>query len=141
MKLKLKQALNYLPHNVLIQRVYKGNLSDTQYSDTVPLTISDIEYYFGDNCSEFNSIRLVLKPITDLTTEFIKENNILDSMPCDYYLGFDIEIDESGTVGLRTPESWLPVTNWIPLYEELFKHHIDVYGLIDDGLAIDINTL
>lgn len=60
---------------------------------------------------------------------------------CEYYLGFDIEIDSLGVVGLRTPDSWLPIVNWIPLYQKLFELHLDVFGLIEKGLAIDINKV
>ena len=33
------------------------------------------------------------------------------------------------------------VSNQLKLYEYLFKNHFDVYGLIEKGLAIDVNTI
>lgn len=33
------------------------------------------------------------------------------------------------------------VVNQLELFEWLFEHHFDIYGLIDQDLAVDINTL
>jgi hypothetical protein len=44
----------------------------------------------------------------------------------------DSELEQEGYVNLMVANETLQV---------LFKHHFDVFGLIDAGLAIDINTL
>lgn len=38
-------------------------------------------------------------------------------------------------------ETILPVTNQLQLFQQLFEWHFDVFNLIENGLAIDINTL
>ena len=36
---------------------------------------------------------------------------------------------------------WNPPFNQLQLFEKLYQYHFDVFGLIEQGLAIDINTL
>lgn len=37
--------------------------------------------------------------------------------------------------------NWLKPFNQLELFEKLFEWHFDIFGLIEKGLAIDINTL
>jgi hypothetical protein len=41
----------------------------------------------------------------------------------------------------RPSNSWAIVNNQIELWNKLYEYHIDVFGLIEKGIAIDINTL
>lgn len=38
-------------------------------------------------------------------------------------------------------EDWQPSFNQLAIFNKLFEWHFDVYGLIENNLAIDINTL
>lgn len=51
----------------------------------------------------------------------------------DTFNGFGLHIKPMNDV--------LFVSNQIKLYNYLFEHHFDIYGLISKGLAIDINTI
>jgi hypothetical protein len=47
----------------------------------------------------------------------------------------DFEIDS------HNDTSYFPANTAYNLYEFLFEHHFDVFGLIPAGLAVDINTI
>ena len=70
--------------------------------------------------------RLILRPLSDLTKEELYSN------------GFDCHVDylthENKGVEWTLKAPYTHV-------EYLFKNHFDVFGLIPQGLAIDINTL
>lgn len=44
---------------------------------------------------------------------------------------------------LKSENIWIPqkVTQQLEMFQYLFENHFDVFGLIDAGLAIDINTI
>ena len=49
---------------------------------------------------------------------------------------------DNGFVTIYSPDGiGRIIPNQLQLFEYLFEHHFDVYGLIEKGLAIDINTL
>lgn len=78
-----------------------------------PFTLNDIYDYFSDK------LEADISPYTFISEEFLHE----------FSIDFD-EIFESKT-------EWLPVG----LYNLLIKHHFDIFGWIEKGLAVDINGL
>ena len=102
----------------------------------------------GIDSVNYEQFKPILRPLSDLTKEiehngerFVPVEEIKQFFPAGWYLGFEIEIDSLGVAGLRTPESWLPIGNWPRLFKMLYRWHFDVEGLIEKGLAIDINTI
>ena len=71
-------------------------------------------------------------------TPFSREFFELDLSDCCFDFGFEIfgenEFDICET-------SYFPIRNQLELFQKLFEWNFDVFGLIEQGLAIDINTL
>ena len=90
----------------------------------------------------------ILRPLSDLTKEI--EHNGERFVPIDELWGQTLGEIDSNTYDdyffnpdLKT--TWICKENVLQLewvvVEKLFEWHFDVFGLIDAGLAIDINTL
>lgn len=83
----------------------------------------------NNDAYEISSCRLILRPLSDLTKEI--EHNGEKFVPTKALSMWDLE----GITAIDIPH--IPVN----LYELLLKWHFDVFDLIGQGLAIDINTL
>jgi hypothetical protein len=118
MKLELKHLAPYLPSGVFVIESEVKEVMVLHGVGVDRITLSDGDY---DGLDRF---RLILRPLG----EFISEEDIVDEM---------------------THNELLMMGNNIDLVERLsydviklmFKNHFDVFGLIEKGLAIDINTL
>jgi hypothetical protein len=139
--LQLNHLAGYLPHD--LQCMF---LSEPDSKEPNIKTLHGIEKGFESDIvigmfdefdnSEFNYFKPILRPLSDLTKEievdgekfvpidWIEKNNpTKDEMPCAIMLNGFVEM------------------HYYRDYEKLFEWHFDVFGLIEKGLAIDINTL
>ncbi len=77
----------------------------------------------------------ILRPLSDLTKEIeVNGNNFIPNIESFIYLGgrfLDITLEEDENRISKLPYD---------LMLKLFEWHFDVFGLIEKGLAIDINT-
>lgn len=125
MKLELKHLAPYLPYKIN----YIDDKGVKTSMNTIDFGCNLVNMGWG-NALEPKEIKPILRPLSDLTKgeyAFIWENEIT----VNEISGF-IKSDN------HRLEMWkLPYTFWV----ELFKDHFDVFGLIEKGLAIDINTL
>lgn len=128
-KLELKHLAAYLPYG------FKAKIAG-QYIDKIIGLFNDGVYnesYHPDDgdLPLFIDIKPILRPLSDLTKEI--EVNGEKFVPCEK-LGY-----ESGyKYLLKKPLKYNMV------FQDglkLFEWHFDVFGLIPEGLAIDINTL
>jgi hypothetical protein len=87
--------------------------------------------WIGDN----KSLKPILRPLSDLTDEMIEDI-------CQRYRRSETNA-ESWASSLRFLRKYGGTRYELPLefWSYLFELHFDVFGLIDAGLAIDINTL
>ena len=98
----------------------------------IPLGDGDISRVFKkDNTYisiKCNGIKPILRPLSDLTKEIFDLSFSWKTNPNIYSIA---------TIKNRL------ITNNLTYYDQLFliELHFDVFGLIDQGLAIDINTL
>ena len=165
MKLEIKHLAPYLPHS--LKCVYPEKYDEifilvglrnpyktvNKWFLTTELRLDKStkirSHVFNTEKPEVN-FKPILRPLSDLTKEI--EHNSERFVPCEeikkYYplpsfagWGFNLETDNSNVVGFRTPESWLPLVDWMPFYQKLFEWHFDVFDLIENGLAIDINSI
>lgn len=130
MKLELKHLVyqNYKPLKVL-------------FKDKIIDVITEIDFEHGiisflnssNSLLDTNNFKLILRPLSDLTKEielngekFIPFNRIDLSM-------YELKQLYSNLILPTKLEFWQ--------VEKLFEWHFDIYGLIENGLAIDINTL
>ncbi len=113
MKLTLEHLAPYLPYNVQMRGKVKGR--------RVVLNSATLPY------AENGLYTLILHPLSDLTDEKIDEFNL----------------DITDVIELREVHNHYKIATHLDynLCQILFKHHFDIFRLIDKGLAIDINTL
>ena len=118
-KLELKHLAPYIPYGVRLK--YNGRIVeiDTIGSDYI---LTDESFQANVN---FKYIKPILRPLSDLTNG-------------KYYKCLEVLYNEE-KIKRMLNEHWC---NWE--YKVLilcFEEHVDVFGLIKKGLAIDINTL
>lgn len=128
-KLELKHLAPYLPYGLEIwfktsKRVKIHTMSANNINDVLHYT---------------TNYKPILRPLSDLTKEIehngekfvpierIDKNNNLEILKCLHDQDFDFPND----------------TDLFPYWVvcSFIEYHFDVFGLIDKGLAIDINTL
>ena len=118
MKLELKHLAPYPPTLKLIWQDVQCSFEGVDYtSGKVILERVDVS---------LKNVKPILRPLSDLT-----EDNA-DFLSSDTYLNL---CEEGSGDGLNYFYLKYNETT------ELFKRHYDVFGLIEKGLAIDINTL
>jgi len=136
MKLELKHLAGYLPYGLKIQT------SSKKYKETYTLLYLDL-FGFGFKEGElfFKRCKPILHPLSDLTKEievngikFIPTNVINTDFFWDYVRNNMRDLVKDGSYILV---GYLPAL----VVDKLLEWHFDIYGLIDKGLAIDINTL
>ena len=133
MKLELKHLAPYLPYGLNYQRINRFGEIETELLEGKSLN----DFYVKD-------IKPILRPLSDLT-EALKDiyrfaSNV-EIKQYDYVLYVDYYLmDEKFNDNIyRRPFNFDGCPQGI--YKQLIEHHFDVFGLIDKGLAIDINTL
>ena len=125
-KLELKHLACYLPYRLKVtwQNIENKQVKETMIGSTMyNLSGTPIEEVLDtDMC-----IKPILRPLSDLTKELLSEyyNDLMD---------VDLERVIKDTL------EW-PKNQSYTFTQQLFKWHFDVFGLIDKGLAIDINKV
>lgn len=139
-KLELKYLAPYLPYGlkfiVEISEFAKKELGNTAPYENRKFTLGNN----FDLCLKHG--KPILKPLSDLTDEFlIKLFNDLDLDIVRMKYGITINYKMMGDwfkehISLRSynNERCLTMSAW--LYVALLENHIDVFGLIDKGLAV-----
>ena len=154
--IELKHIAPYLPYG--LKATFEG---DDCTHEVVGLSIAskgvELISPFGDyGRADIKDCKLILRPICDLTKEI--EHNGEKFIPID-------ELTEGDTVSMSLPdyssdwneknyysferylEEWISGDkyhlNFFPFgfVHKLIEWHFDIYGLIEKGLAVDINDL
>ena len=150
MKLELKHLAPYLPYNLKIQ-MYGRDIEELEIvnfkSGYVRLT-DDLHKttIIQTNEKYYDNMKPILRPLTD----FKKLINIDDKdfVPISKLESYDegLNIKDSKLwlsveyeSYLIDPSDYADLPYWI--FKELISWHFDVFGLIEKGLAIDINAL
>lgn len=136
MELEVKHLAPYLPYGLSlvyqttnqIGKVIKENIGimksiSHNEDETHPTKVSTSQMYNGEHIWMFKPI---LRPMKNLQY-YIEFLNI-------YFVDFD---KNEGTLIKRINENYTRLNE----LEFLFKNHFDVFGLIDVGLAVDVNSL
>ena len=119
MKLELKHIAPYLPYKLMFLEVRRGMFSNSEdIAEQSPMNVGNINSLLNGKVYRVISRKPILRPLSDLLK-----------------LGSNVE--------------WwsIKIELGIPKYleydsmQELLKEHYDVFGLIENNLAIDINTL
>ena len=130
MKLELKHLAPYLPYDLICEVKDQGKTKHAKLSGAY----IDNSYAFFDTVESehgYDSIKPILKPMTDILKPINNdETNVTYASELKLYTNADKQYAITMTLGLSHEA-----------INELFKWHFDVFGLIPEGLAIDINTL
>lgn len=142
MELEVKHLAPYLPYGLQLQYVVRDKVEKVgtmvniwhNEGETNPTKIS-IDYRDGEHIWMFKPI---LKPMHKLTKQELQQN--VNSDGIDFVI--DILINKQNTRAtslLRLISNKEPSINDIPLgiANYLFKNHYDVFGLIEQGLAVE----
>lgn len=144
MKLTLDKLAPYLPYGlkwdfptrrnfeyemVMLQKNCEVTLSEWELKENDKIHCGYDEFYPENDIQERKPI---LRPLSDLS-EKIPANEITYK---EYIFGEYQVWDE-----IEFEQSIVDKTDNYQVFEFLFQHHFDVFGLIDKGLAIDINIL
>jgi hypothetical protein len=129
MKLELKHLAGYLPYGL---NCVKGIVRTKITAVSLDSKFLFVNRYLGSREKDMISIediKPILRPLSDLTKEI------------------DVNGDKfvPSTLGLNLPLENLISEEILKLkyntVQKLLEWHFDIYGLIEKGLAIDINTL
>lgn len=128
MKLELKHIAPYLPYGVKYLNTHEDFIEKEGiiHIDSIG---SILKYEF---------LKPILRPLSDLTEEI--EVNGEKFVPRNK-MGLIHDVSGNNILNYRTGER-IDILS-LPYYQiqYLFKWHFDVFGLIPQGLAIDINTI
>lgn len=133
MKLELKHITPYLPYS--LEYLHKGEILDLEVINPIAKYIRLYRkdrsnfYLIQTNEDEFKEAKPILRPLSDLTKEF-SENNLRQG------LAFDLT-EEKVEFIKHSPIGQLKY--WQILY--LLSHNFDIFGLIEQGLAINKNEI
>ena len=147
MKLTIEKLAPYLPYGLKIfntsnnaKEILSGidtyiadNWKTPQYKDKTIVVYSSRDYSSMWSLSE---IIPILRPLSDLTKEI--EHNGEKFVPSEEIWRYGEYIVKSEDIE-HLIEDPLTFDYWA--VQKLFEWHFDVFGLIPEGLAIDINTL
>jgi len=151
MKLELKHLAPYLPYLLTI-RVYRAN--ESLFVEDLVLNGEILDYLFENSHQRNNSMNIykpILRPLSDITKEievngerFIPAAK-LKSMVYEFdniKISFVI-VDGIGGRYIAWQANNDRTNRPVPyqFYEKLYEWHFDIFGLIDAGLAVDINTV
>ena len=137
--IELKHLAPYLPYNLKFrQRVRKPTSPVAYYYENRLMTVSHIEWLLTSEIQ-----KPILRPLSDLTEKVLKDIKKMMLVDFEY-------IDKDGIQSIHFPTGNISITSIhyeiveecpLGFYNYLLKHHFDVFGLIEKGLAIDKNTL
>jgi len=129
-KLELKHLAGYLPYKLKI-RFFKNE--EILFVEDLFLNGEVLDYVLIP--SKYNHYKPILHPLSDLTNEITIDE--ITFVPIEYNaFKHDIEAIiefQNGFIHYKGVK--------YGIIERLLEWHFDVYGLINKGLAIDINTL
>ena len=150
MKLELKHLAPYLPYNLEVKHIEGYDLiMDCNGENSDTLSILDV----------FEYAKPILRPLSDLTNDKYTEGlislcinrNLYKSKFADGYNSYKSRIVNKpfGKIfKIQNHDDWVllisiqePDRTKAYIFDYLIKNHFDVFGLIKEGLAIDINTL
>jgi len=135
MKLKLKHLAPYLPYQLRFQTKFDNS---SYYMAGLEISKSVIILKAINNAKNVKRLlfktlvdtKPILRPLSDLTKEQFNHiwNEETDFLSIELIVGMDAE-------------SFCKSEFTFGFYNSLFENHFDIFGLIPEGLAIDINTL
>lgn len=142
MQLQIKHLAPYLPYNLQVKsKVYNEIFQVTQLDaylhkhsvEGIPTSIGEIVMWGDSTCLSLEDIKPLLHPLENLLHNYPEE--IRDEFSKMDWVRFKSWIEETST--------WLDYLNNVPslAFIKMIELKYDVFRLIPQGLALDINTV
>lgn len=134
-KLELKYLAPYLPYGLKAYHVFEKELLERD------VTVNNVmSFVYGDT-----NAKIALRPLSELTKEIeINGKKFTPYIELLRECSFNVENMSKEDVEYFKPEpkelSCIETRMYLEV-AKLFEWHFDVFGLIEKGLAIDINTI
>jgi hypothetical protein len=125
MKLKIEQLAPYLPYDLGFYVEHANGTRLDNWYMTIDTNLRTV--------LEFQN-KPILRPLSDLTKEIKVDEDVF--IPSIEYYYIKDELEELSSLNC----SYIRYVRY-NVVNVLFELHFDVFGLIEKGLAIDINTL
>ena len=91
--------------------------------------------------NEILIIKPILRPLSDLTKEIEGTEFTYEGVLNNFFGGFELNQVSNNKSFYPNLDEWVSFLDMHDFLSKLFEWHFDVFGLIDKGLAIDVNTL
>ena len=154
-KLKIKHLAAYLPYG--LKFISGMDVPFDEHYENPKWTLNGVSEMFGDYCLltkessdayVIDSCKPILRPLSDLTREEYwslsgKDSSKTFGFHYGKYNGYD-KREFIYREGYSSKKYFLKDGSGqfdYHMMEFFFEHHFDIFGLIEAGLAIDINTL
>ena len=139
-KLKLKHLAPYLPYGLNTQfwvndAAYVKLMVDEKRDKL--LTSQNVHFVL-------TYCKPILRPLSDLTKEIeVNGEKFVPLRRLNEDSEYPLLIEDDGTIYFTDAceLNMLEITSIYDIFQKLYQWHFDVFGLIPEGLAIDINTL
>lgn len=152
-KLESKHIAGYLPYGlkIWVKDYLTGRLYYPELT-TIPLTVTadkiGLDFFLE---TERKNVKPIFRPLSDIPLKVIKDNMTFNDLICFKDESYSLELNMLGNEILMCQnayDSWevdirVDTIAELPFWivNILIENHFDIYGLIEKGLAIDINTL
>ena len=130
MKLELKDLAHYLPYNLMIQGQTNGEIAEMSCITETSVNITSRNFQYGMWADLFD-IKPILRPLSNFRDKIIRDIKI--ELDCSINQVTELFCLIDGSIRLQD------IT--LGLYTVLCKNHVDFNNLIENNLAIDINTI
>jgi hypothetical protein len=136
MKLELKHLAPYLPYGLFGMIDARRGLFEVKLDSINQYTIETSPRIHGHTYCDLEHFKPILHPLSDLTKDIDVDGERFVPMDVLCNGDFDVLLLTQGVTG----RSWIDSQpyHWI---QKLIEWHFDVFGLIEAGLAIDVNEL
>ena len=128
MKLELKHLAPYLPYS--LKYLYNDEILEL---DGLDVNQDVFNCDMGE--TPFENIKPILRPLSDLTKQHEADMTEYSDIERVVFSGNPSNLYFTNTEEKTYLDDYVDSLNY------LLSHHFDVFGLIEAGLAIDINTL
>lgn len=148
MKLQLKHLAQYLPYDLQLQidEIYKGFKCKLVVANYTTSFANGVEI---KTALIYNS-KPILRPLSDLTKEIevngekfvpIEKLEKMTYNTINIYKPLNVDMPIEINIETENYSQSIDLFDGYLISQKLFEWNFDVFGLIDSGLAIDINTL
>ena len=138
MKLELKHWTSYLPYNVNLKS-NEGRIPSVMTGIQYPYIECTLEHNIANHFSNFS---LILRPLSDLTKEIeVDGEKFIPIENLGYDKEYRVTFYEKGRYFYVYRNGIHVICFQGEMIDLLLSWHFDIFGLIDAGLAVDINTV